>query len=197
MSVLFLCESSNDLMTLLPCIGFAFLPKSSTRMSFVHNDHLRTSTDEVVAAGVGLDVVHGDDGEREDVEHGSIAADAVQPFGCSAKDQFRFDVEFFSQFFLPLFSEVWRAEDAETLDFGSIEEFTSDQQCFDGLANTDVVGNEHSNGILLESHQKWHKLVRSRFDGNTTERAERPSTGSEAQSDGVSQQLRRTEIAEL
>ena len=121
MSILLLCQSPNNLMTLLACVGFALLPKSSTRMRFVDNDHLGTGTDEVVAAGVGLDVVHGDDGEWEDVEHGSIAADAVESLGSSAKDQFCFDVEFLSEFFLPLFCKVRRAENAETLNFGSIQ----------------------------------------------------------------------------
>ena len=122
-------------------------------MSLVDYHELGASTNEVVATVLALDVVERHDRVREDIEYRPVSANTVQSTSRVGQDQFGFDVKLLSHFFLPLFSQMRRAMNSHPLHFGTIEQFPSDQESFDRLPDTDVVGDQKPNRIELQGHQ--------------------------------------------
>jgi len=75
------------------------------------------------------------------------------------------------------------------VDLAPIEEFSGDQQCLNGLADPDVVGDQQTHGVETEGHEQWHELIRPWLDGDPAERSERPGARAYRQPDCVAQQL--------
>jgi hypothetical protein len=67
----------------------------------------------------------------------------------------------------------------------------SDERGLDGLADTDVVGDEQAHRIELERHEQRHELVGARLDGDLAEAAERAGAAPQRQQQRVAQELRR------
>ncbi len=89
-----------------------------------------------------------------------------------------------------------RAEDSEVSGFAAVEQLAGDEACLDGLADTNVVGDQEAHRVELERHQERHQLVRAGLDGDLGERAKRPGARAEAQPDGVAQQPAGSEVAD-
>jgi hypothetical protein len=51
-------------------------------------------------------------------------------------------MELVAEFFLPLLGKMRRAQHGQTLDFAAVQEFASDEQGLDRLANANVVGDQ-------------------------------------------------------
>jgi hypothetical protein len=137
-------------------------------MSFVHDDQIRTVQKEGVLVTVAFYEI--------DTDHlnGVVAIDA---FGSSLRSiqlrhsprpyENRIEIELFGKLLLPLIAEVWRAEDAETFDFSTIEHFAGDQKCLDGFSHPDVIGDEQPHRVDTEPHEERDKLVGAWPDGNS------------------------------
>ena len=64
-------------------------------------------------------------------------------------------MKFVTKFRLPLFRQMGRAEYREAIDFGPVEKFAGDEDCFDGFADTDIVGDEQADWIEFQGeHQR-------------------------------------------
>ena len=101
------------------------------------------------------------------------------------------------QFALPLLAQVRRAEHGQALDLATVEQLAGDQRAFDGLADTDVVGDQQAHGVLLQRHQQRHELVGARLDGDVAEAAERAGTGAQLELQRIEQQLAGGMVARL
>jgi hypothetical protein len=88
----------------------------------------------------------------------------------------------------PLFDEVRRAQDGDPLDVAPIEKLASDESRLDGLANTDIVRNQQTHWIQLERHEKRHKLICARLNGDLTEAAKGPRTSAKREKHRVAEQ---------
>ena len=91
---------------------------------------------------------------------------------------------------MPLFAQVGRADDGKALDLAPVEQFPRDQACLDGLADTDVVGDEQPDGVELQRHEQGNQLIGARFDIEIAEAAERSRTGTQLEAKRVAQQQR-------
>src|ERR1019366_2134238 len=85
---------------------------------------------------------------------------------CAGTDDDGVEVEFLVEFLLPLLAKIGRTQDAEVFNFSAIQHFAHDEQPFDGLANANVIGDEHSDGVEAQSHEQRHKLVGARANGH-------------------------------
>jgi len=83
---------------------------------------------------------------------------------------------------------VRRAEDTQAPDFAAVEELAADQARFNRLANSDIVGDEESHGILAESHQERHKLIGAGLNRDTTDGPEWTSSRAEPQTNSISEE---------
>src|ERR1700761_7965461 len=107
-------------MALMPCR--TPLPAPGTRVGFIDNDEFGTGPQELVAAAVGLDEVKGNDDEGMVLKQGlSQRQPTLQPCSGAGKNQSRANVELVTEFALPLFGQLRRAEDRETRDFAPIQ----------------------------------------------------------------------------
>ena len=92
------------------------------------------------------------------------------------------------QFLLPLLYKVGRAENGETPNLTTVQEFPDYEQGFYGFADTHIVGDKQPDGLLFEGHHEGDKLVSFWFYGDTAEAAERPGAVPELELEGVPKQ---------
>ena len=73
----------------------------------------------------------------------------LQARRCSGQHEFRINVKFVAKFGLPLLRELRRAQDGEALNLAAVQQLTRNKTGFDGLSDTNVVGNQQANRIKL------------------------------------------------
>ena len=73
------------------------------------------------------------------------------------------------QFGLPLFDQMWRAENGQPGNFAAVQQFTDDQAGLNGFAHPHVIGNQKTYGGQAQGHQQRDQLVAARFHGNVAE----------------------------
>ena len=153
---------------------------------------------EVLGALRLLDEVGRNDGKGVTVEdrfaHQQVA---FQPLDRARQDQFGLDVELLRQLPLPLFGQGRGTEHGQTADLAAVEQLTSDEAGFDGLADANVVGDQHAHRIELQRHHQRHELVGPGLDGDAPETAKRAGGGAGGEAGRVAQQAARGEVAEV
>ena len=60
------------------------------------------------------------------------------------------------------------------------QEFGGDEACFNGLADSDVVGDEDADRVLAQGEHERHVLVGARLDSYAGEGSEGSGAGAEA-----------------
>ncbi|MCY1294579.1 hypothetical protein D9M69_359750 [compost metagenome] len=78
-----------------------------------------------------------------------------------------------------------RAEHRQALDLSAVEQLAGDESPLDGLADTDVVGNQQAHRGQLQCHQQRHELVSPRLNRDVTETTEGPRTTSQLELQGI------------
>src|SRR5689334_7820938 len=121
------------------------LPVADAGMRLVYDHESRAVVKEVRAALLALDVVEADYGVRVDLEETHARRNgAFQPLRARCGDGDRLQVEVRLELGDPLLDEVRRTQDDAALDVAAIEHLAQDERSFDGLADTDVVGDEQA-----------------------------------------------------
>jgi hypothetical protein len=106
-------------------------------------------------------------------------------------------VKLLRQFLLPLVAEIWRAKDSNTADFASGKKFAGDQQCLDSLADANVIGDEHPDGMEAEGHEKRHELVWAWANGNPAQGTEGAGAIPQGEACGIPEQFGRHSIPDI
>ena len=122
---------------------------------------------------------------------------ALQALDGAGKDQLGFDVELLRKLALPLFGQVRRAQHRDAADLGAVEQLAGDEARLDGLADADVVGDEHAHRVELERHHQRHELVGPGLDRDAPEAAKGAGGGAGGEAGGVAQQPAGGEVAEV
>jgi hypothetical protein len=89
------------------------------------------------------------------------------------------------------------AEHSHLSDLAPVEELAGDDRRLDGLADTDVVGDEQPHRIELERHHQRHELVRPGLGGDAAEAPEGTRRGARREARRVAQELPCGEVAEI
>ena len=165
---------------------------------FVHDHELGAPQREVLGAARGLDEVGGHDGERVPVEDRYAERQvALQALDGARQHQLRFDVELLRKLALPLFGQVGRAQHGDAADLAAIKQLAGDEARLDGLADADVVGDEHAHRLEFQRHHQRHELVGPGLDGDAPEAAEGAGGGPGGETRGIAQQPAGGEVAEV
>ena len=86
--------------------------------------------------------------------------------------EFGVDVELVVKLGLPLLGEVRRAQHCESFRLARDEQLLSDECRLDGLADSDVVGDEEPDRVESQRHEQRDELVRPRLDRDGSEGTE-------------------------
>src|SRR5438093_6059172 len=98
-------ELRHELIALMPPTAIIVAVRAGVRLVYDH--HLRTCTQELIAASVGLDEIGRDNDMRVQIKDGLIeAAVAFKARDGARQHDFRLDVELVTQFVLPLWSKL-------------------------------------------------------------------------------------------
>ena len=156
MAGLLRCRQTRDeLVPLMPTT--AAFAAVRARVRFIDNHEFRAGAKKVSPAAVALDEIDRYDDERINIkERFTDAAVLFEARHGARQDQFGINVEFVAHFGLPLFGELGRTEDGDTLDLATVEKLAGDQTCLDGFSDSDVVGDKETNRIKLQRHQQRH-----------------------------------------
>ena len=76
------------------------------------------------------------------------------------------------------------------MDFATVDQLARDEQCFDGFADADIIGDKEPDGIELERHKQGNKLIGARLDVDIAETAEGAGAGAELQTECIPQKKR-------
>ena len=189
-------DAAQELVTLLAAAADPAGEGAAVR--FVDDHELGASEGEVLGAARGLDEVGGHDGERMPVEDRDAQRQvALQALDGARQHQLGFDVELLRQLALPLLGQVRRAQHGDAADLAAVEHLAGDEACLDGLADADVVGDEHAHRVELQRHHQRHELVGPRLDRDSAEAAERSAGGTGGEARGVAQETAGGEVAEV
>src|SRR5882672_5365715 len=110
------------------------------RVSFVHNHQFWTLLDEYVAARIGFDEVNADDLVGVVIIHAGVTLDLpVKARLGVGPDDNGLQVELGSDFLLPLFAQVWQADNGEAFYFTPLQQLLDNQQRLDGFAHPHIV----------------------------------------------------------
>ena len=104
-------------------------------------------------------------------------------------------MEFVRHFVLPLLGELRRAQDCQTADLSTIQQFPDDEQRLHGFADAHVIGNEEADNGLAHGHEQGHELVGTGINRNMAEGTEGTCGGPEAETHGIAKQPAGTRIA--
>ena len=122
---------------------------------------------------------------------------ALQALDGARQHQLGFDVELLRELALPLLGQVRRAQDGDAADLAAVEQLAGDEARLDGLADADVVGDEHAHRVELQRHHQRYELVGPGLDGDAPEAAEGAGGGTGGEARGVAQQPTGGEVAEV
>ena len=165
---------------------------------FVHDYQLGAPHREVLGAARGLDEVGGHHGERVPVEDRHAERQvALQALDGARQHERGVDVELLRKLALPLLGQVRRAQHGDAPDLGAVEQLAGDEARLDGLADADVVGDEHAHRVELERHHQRYELVGPGLHRDAPEAAEGAAGGTGGEAGGVSEQQSGGEVAEV
>ena len=112
-------------------------------MGLINDDQFRALFDEDISPVVGLDKIDADDLIGVIIVNAGVALDLPVEAGLGVgADDDGFYVKLVSDLRLPLFAEVGQANDGESFNSPTLQHFLGNEQCFDGLADTDIIGNQ-------------------------------------------------------
>lgn len=164
----------------------------------VHDHQIRAGAQELVAATRALDEIGGHHGDRVSLEDGLRADEsAFQAANRAGQHQFGFQAELAPEFSLPLLGQRGTAQHRQAAGVTDLEQFGGDQGGLDGLADTDVVGDQQAHDVLAQRHHQRHHLVGARFDRDRGQAAERACGGTESDPQRTSQQRCAQVVAEV
>src|SRR4051812_48350315 len=114
---------------------------------FVYDDSFRAATREFVAAVIAFYVVQRHNGEEMRLEQGcALGKTAFEPARGAGSDSFGRKVKALAHLGDPLLHKVRRAEDGEASNLTAIVQLARNQERFNGLAESDVIGDEEAHG---------------------------------------------------
>jgi hypothetical protein len=168
-------------------------------VSFVDDDEIRCVLQEVGLAGVGLGEIDADHDEGVPAEDAVVAGGqlAFELADRAGADDDGGDAELVVKFLAPLIAEVRRAKDAEAGDFAAVEQLAGDEEGLNGLADADVVGDEHADGVEPQGHEQGDELVGPGPDADAAEGAEGAGSVAKSEPGRVEQKLDGDGIAGL
>jgi hypothetical protein len=171
----------------------------SSAMGFVHDDEVGTVLEEIGTLPVAFGEINADHLDGVMAEDAATAGRdaALKLVDRSRTDEHGIEIEFLIEFLLPLFAEVGRAKDAEAFDFAPVVEFAADEQALDRLANANVIGDEHPDGVEAQGHEERDELIRSRADGDPPQRAERRGPLPQRETGCLPQQVGTSDIRDV
>src|SRR5690625_2578131 len=136
----------------------------------VDEDQFGGRAEEVAAPAVALDESGRNYREGIPVKYRFVVAQCpVHARRCTRQHEDSVEMDLVAQLCLPLRGKVGRAQDRETLYLAAVIKFTGDQAGFDGLPDTDVIGNKQAHRVEPQRHQKWNQLIRSWLERDPSE----------------------------
>ena len=116
-----------------------------TTVRLIDNHEFRTGVREILAAAVCLDVVEADHGVGMHPEHRVAQRNPLferaRPGRCDGDG---IDVELLAQLAHPLIDQMRRTKHGEAVDFATIQHLAQDHPRLDGLADANVVRDQHT-----------------------------------------------------
>ena len=189
-------HATQQIVALLAAPAGATGQRAAVRL--VHDHALGAPEREVLGASRGLDEVGGHHGERVPVEDRYAERQvALQAPDGAREHQRRVDVELLLELPLPLLGQVRRTQHRDTADLAAVEQLAGDEARLDGLADADVVGDEHAHRVELERHHQRYELVGPRLHRDAAEAAEGTGGGPGGEPGRVAQQPAGGEVAEV
>ena len=123
-------------------------------MRLIYNHQFGTGTQELVATAIRLDEISGNNHIGIAFKQRLAQAAVSFELRCGAgKHQFGIEVKLVLQLGLPLFRELWWAEDCQARYLAPVDQFARNQTGFDGLADAHVIGDQQAHRIKLERHE--------------------------------------------
>ena len=173
-------------------------PGEGAAVRLVHDHEFGAPHRKILGAAPCLDEVGGHHGERVPVEHGDAERQvALQALDGARQHELRLDMELLGKLALPLLGQVRRTQHGDAADLGAVEQLAGDEACLDGLADPDVVGDEHAHRVEPERHHQRHELVGPWIDRDAPEAAEGAAGGAGGETSGVAEQQPGGEVSEV
>ena len=189
-------NAAQELVALLAAPADPAGERAAVRL--VHDHEFGAPEGEVLGAARGLDEFGGHDGERVPVKDRYAERQvALQALDGARKHQHRVDVELLRELALPLLGQMRRAQHGDAADLAAVEQLAGDEARLDGLADADIVLDEHAHRVELERHHQRHELVGPRLDRDAAEAAEGVRGGAGGEVCGVAQETAGREVAEV
>ena len=85
-------------------------------------------------------------------------------------DDHGIQVKLLTQLLVPLFAQVWGAEDAQPTGVAAVQHFTRHQKGLDGLAHTHVIRYQQPHRVEAQAHKQGHELVSPGPDRHPSQR---------------------------
>ena len=143
-------------------------PARSGAVGFVHDDELWCMQQEDMLVSGILHEVDADHLHRVVLIDRAIWwCAAVELPNSGRTDYYCIEVKFFDKFLLPLVAEVRWAENCQPSHFTTFPQLADNEPRLDGLAYSDVVGYEQTDGIKPQGHHKRDQLVGPRTHRDT------------------------------
>jgi hypothetical protein len=92
------------------------------------------------------------------------------------------------EFRLPLVHQVWRTQYGALRNLPTVEKLAKNESCFDGFADTDIIGDQQPHHRQTQCHQQWNDLVGAWFHGDVAEGTERTRAVAKFEVNGVAQE---------
>ena len=167
-------------------------------MRLVDDHEVGARLEEAVAPLRALHVVETDDRVRMHGEDALARGDApLQPPRAPGRDGSGANVEANLHLGDPLIHQVRRTQNDGALDVAAVEQFAGDEQGLDRLPHPDVVRDEETHRVELESHEQGHELVCPGLHRDLPETPEGPRPPAQREQQGVPQQERGIVPAEI
>lgn len=133
---------------------------ADTGVGFVNDDEVWACSGELITTTVCLNVIEADHSVgislKQALRRWQASFQAARAGGCDGNCV---NVELLSEFANPLIDKMWRAQHCKAVRQPAIQPFAQDHPCFDGFADTHIIGNQQSSYGLFESHHQRNKLI--------------------------------------
>lgn len=90
---------------------------------------------------------------------------------------------------LPLLGQMRRTQHTEALDLPAIPQLARDEAGLDGLADADIISDEHAHRIEAHGEEQGDELVGAGLDGDAGEGLEGASGAAQREARGLLQQV--------
>jgi hypothetical protein len=85
---------------------------------------------------------------------------------------------------------MWGTQHSKTLDVATVEQFACNEGGLNGLADTNVIGDEQAYWIELEGHKERYELIGPGLDGDLPKAAKRARAATKREQECVTQEKR-------